>query len=61
MNKISSNPLWDISPSYQKIAAMKAAIKLDIFTKIGNRCLSVERISGITGASPREVLKRCWS
>ncbi len=59
MNKISNNPVYDISLSYQKTAAMKAAIKLDIFTKIGNDCLSVEQIAEITGASLRGVRILC--
>lgn len=59
MNKISNNPVYDISLSYQKTAAMKAAIELDIFTNIGNRCLSAEQISDITGASQRGVRILC--
>jgi hypothetical protein len=59
MNKISNNPVYDISLSYQKTAAMKAAIELDIFTHIGNSCLSVEQISDITGCSSRGVRILC--
>ncbi len=59
MSKISDNPVYDISLAYQKTAAMKAAIKLDIFTVIGNQCLSVEQISNSTGASSRGVLILC--
>jgi 2-polyprenyl-3-methyl-5-hydroxy-6-metoxy-1,4-benzoquinol methylase len=59
MNKISNNPVYDISLSYQKTAAMKAAIKFDVFTKIGNDCLSVEQISDNTGASLRGIRILC--
>lgn len=59
MNKISNNPVYDISLSYQKTAAMKAAIELDIFTHIGNNCMSVEQISDITGGSLRGVRILC--
>lgn len=59
MNQISNNPVYDISLSYQKTAAMKAAIKLDIFTKIGNDCLSADQIAEITGASLRGVRILC--
>lgn len=59
MDKISNNPVYDISLSYQKTAALNAAIKLDIFTNIGNRCLSVEQISDVTGGSLRGVRILC--
>ena len=59
MNKLSNNPVYDISLSYQKTAAMKAAIELDIFTKISDQNLSVEQISDITGASLRGVRILC--
>lgn len=59
MNKISDNPVYDISLSYQKTAAMKAAIKLEIFTHIGNGRLNVEQISDMTGASLRGVRILC--
>jgi len=59
MNKISNNPVYDISLSYHKTAALTAAIKLDIFTTIGNRRLSAEQISDVTGASSRGVRILC--
>jgi len=59
MNKLSNNPVYDISLAYQKTAAMTAAIKLDIFTKIGNDHLSVEQIANMTNASPRGVRILC--
>jgi 2-polyprenyl-3-methyl-5-hydroxy-6-metoxy-1,4-benzoquinol methylase len=57
--KLSENPVYDISLSYQKTAALKAAIELDLFTSIGDDCLSAERLSEITGASPRGVRILC--
>jgi hypothetical protein len=59
MNKISNNLVYDIILSYQKTAAMHAAIKLDIFTKIGNQSLSAEQISSSAGASLRGVRILC--
>jgi len=59
MDKISNNPVYDISLSYQKTAALNAAIKLDIFTTIGNRSLSAEQIADVTGASLRGVRILC--
>ncbi|KQC10918.1 MAG: hypothetical protein APR62_11010 [Smithella sp. SDB] len=58
-NIISNNPVYDICLSYQKTAALQAAIKLDIFTKIGNSRLSAEQISDMTGAAPRGVRILC--
>jgi hypothetical protein len=59
VDKISNNAVYDISLSYQKTAAMKAAVKLDIFTKIGDQCLSVEQIVNVTGASLRGMRILC--
>jgi hypothetical protein len=59
MKNISNNPVYDISLSYQKTAALKAAIKFDVFTTISNNCLSVEQISDNTGASLRGMRILC--
>ena len=59
MDKRSNNPVYDISLSYQKTAALNAAIKLDIFTTIGNRCLSAEQIAEVAGGSVRGVRILC--
>jgi len=59
MNNISNNAVYDISLSYQKTAALSAAIKLDLFTTIGKRCLSVEQIAEVTGSSLRGVRILC--
>lgn len=58
-NKIADNPVFEISLSYQKTAALVAAIKLDIFTKIGDQSLSAEQISSSIGASTRGVRILC--
>jgi len=55
MNKISNNAVYEIILSYQKTAALNAAIKLDIFTTIGKHCLTVEQIADVTGGSLRGV------
>lgn len=59
MHTLSENPVYDISLSYQKTAAMKAAIELDIFTKIGSGSLAAEQISDLTGTSPRGIRILC--
>jgi len=59
MHNISNNPVYDISLAYQKTAALNAAIKLDIFTTIGDRCLSAEQIADLTGSSLRGVRIIC--
>lgn len=59
MHSISANPVYDISLSYQKTAAMTAAIKLDIFTKIGERRLSADQIVAVAGGSSRGVRILC--
>ena len=59
MDKLSNNPITDICLAYQKTAAVKAAINLDIFTKIGGSSLSAEQIAEITGASGRGVRILC--
>lgn len=59
MNKLSNNPVYYISLAYQKTAAMTAAVKLDLFTKIGNDHLSVEQIANMTNASPRGMRILC--
>jgi len=59
MNKLSNNPVYDISLSYQKTAAMKAAVELDIFSIVGDQSLSVEQISSSAGASLRGVRILC--
>ncbi|MFA5322448.1 MAG: class I SAM-dependent methyltransferase [Smithella sp.] len=59
MNPISANPVYDISLSYQKTAAMNAAIKLDIFTTIGEHRLSADQIAEAAGCSSRGVRILC--
>ncbi len=58
-NKISNNPVYETCLSYQKTAALQAAIKLDIFTKIGHQSLTAEQIASRTGASLRGVRILC--
>lgn len=59
MHPISANPVYEISLSYQKTTAMDAAIKLDIFTMVGERRLSAAQIAEATGNSPRGVRILC--
>jgi len=57
--KISNNLVYDISLSYQKTAAMTAAIKLDLFTIIGDNCLTAGQISDAAGSSLRGIRILC--
>lgn len=59
MNPLSANPVYDISLSYQKTAAMSAAIKLDIFTIIGGSRKSAQQIAEAAGCSVRGVRILC--
>jgi 2-polyprenyl-3-methyl-5-hydroxy-6-metoxy-1,4-benzoquinol methylase len=59
MNKISDNLVYETCLSYQKTAALQAAVKLDIFTKIGNQSLSADQISSSTGSSLRGIRILC--
>jgi len=59
MNPISANPVYDVCLSYQKTAAMNAAIKLDIFTTIGEQRLSADQIAKAVDGSLRGVRILC--
>jgi 2-polyprenyl-3-methyl-5-hydroxy-6-metoxy-1,4-benzoquinol methylase len=59
INNLSSNPVYDLCLSYQKTAALQAAIRLDIFTTIGDQSLSADDIAKQSDASPRGVRILC--
>ncbi len=47
--------LFEISGYYWKTCTLHAAVKLDIFTALGDRQLSADEIAGIIEADPRAV------
>ncbi len=59
MHALSNNPVYDICLSYQKTAAMAAAVKLNIFTVIGSSRLEAGHIAERTGCSTRGVRILC--
>jgi ubiquinone/menaquinone biosynthesis C-methylase UbiE len=59
MPEISSNPVYDLALSYQKTAALTAAIKLDIFTLLGKGASDAPALAEATGASPRGIRILC--
>lgn len=59
MNPLSNNPVYDVSLSYQKTAAVSAAIRLDIFTIIGESRLSAMQIAQACGCALRGIRILC--
>lgn len=59
MDGSSENPVFDIAMAYQKTAALSAAVKLDIFTKIGLDTVSLDDLQSRTGASLRGLRILC--
>jgi ubiquinone/menaquinone biosynthesis C-methylase UbiE len=59
MNLSSENPVFDIAMAYQKTAALVAAVRLDIFSLIGIKRMSVDDLVSQTGASPRGLRILC--
>ena len=59
MNGSAGNPVFDIAMSYQKTAALIAAVKLDIFTIIGAESASLHDLVTRTGASDRGLRILC--
>jgi SAM-dependent methyltransferase len=59
MNDSFENPVFDIAMAYQKTAALIAAVKLDIFTKIGSEVVSLDDLQSRTGASRRGLRILC--
>lgn len=53
------NPVFDIALSYQKTAALIAALNLDLFTKIGADNVSLEDLQARTGGSHRGLRILC--
>jgi ubiquinone/menaquinone biosynthesis C-methylase UbiE len=55
------NPLlvWDTINAYQRSAALRAAIDLDLFTSIGSGAGTAEELAAPVGASPRGIRILC--
>ena len=49
MNTLSNNPVYDVSLSSQKTAAVSAVVRLDIFTIFGPNLLSAMQIAQACG------------
>ncbi|MFO7568746.1 MAG: class I SAM-dependent methyltransferase [Smithellaceae bacterium] len=59
INNLSNNPVYDLCLSYQKTAALQAAIQLDIFTTIGDQSSGADDIAKRSGASARGIRILC--
>lgn len=53
--QLTPGDLFEISGYYWKTCTLHAAVKLDIFTAVGNRQLSADEIAGRIEAEPRAV------
>lgn len=51
--------VFDALTSYQRTAALKAAIELDVFTAIGEGATTAETVAARVGAAPRGVRALC--
>lgn len=59
--KATPELFWDTMTAFQRTAALKAAIELQIFTHIGKEVTTVKSISDAAGASERGVRILCDS
>ena len=59
MNDTFENPVFDIAMAYQDTAALIAAVRLDLFTKIGLETVSVDDLQSRTGAAARGLRILC--
>lgn len=59
MDPISQNPVYDIALSYQKTAALIAAVRLDLCTHIGRGLVTVPELAAATQASERGIRILC--
>jgi predicted nicotinamide N-methyase len=59
MSESFQHPVFDIAIAYQKTAALIAAVKLNIFTVIGEEMVSVDDLVSRTGASRRGLRILC--
>jgi ubiquinone/menaquinone biosynthesis C-methylase UbiE len=51
--------IWDTINAYQRTAALRAAVELDVFSALGEGALGAETIAGRCHASPRGVRILC--
>src|SRR6185369_7590249 len=58
---LSPEPFWEAMTGFQRSAAIKAAVELEIFTKIGEGSKTAETIAGDCSAAPRGVRILCDS
>src|SRR5512144_2525115 len=60
--RVAMNPLvalFDTLTAYQRTAALRAAVELDLFTAIAEGAVTVEALAARTGAAPRGVRGLC--
>jgi SAM-dependent methyltransferase len=54
-NDVSFPLIWDTFTGYQRTAALKAAVELDVFTQIAAGAATIEALAARCGAAPRGV------
>ena len=59
MSEISPLPFVEATLAYQKTAAVKAAVGLDLFTHVSDGAVDIDTLAGRTGASPRGLRILC--
>src|SRR6266404_3331318 len=52
-NEVSLPLIWDTFTGYQRTAALKAAVELDVFTHIAAGVATLEALAARCGAAPR--------
>ncbi|MEK7270129.1 MAG: class I SAM-dependent methyltransferase [Planctomycetota bacterium] len=56
---ISDNPVYELCLAHHKTAALRAAVEMDVFTRIGRAGASAEALAAGTGSSPRGMRILC--
>jgi 2-polyprenyl-3-methyl-5-hydroxy-6-metoxy-1,4-benzoquinol methylase len=59
MTDLSPEAFVDAAVGYQKTAAIKAAVSLDLFSKIGSHARTVQELAEATSAAPRGIRILC--
>src|SRR5436190_3998269 len=53
--QVDLQPIWNLMTAFQHSAALKAAVEIELFTKIGEGHKTAAAIASATGASERGV------
>src|SRR5437763_16924848 len=59
LNEPNPQLVWDTFNAYQRTAALRAAIELDLFTAVGEGATTIEDLSRRSNASPRGTRILC--